>query len=195
MAYVRGNCPIRIYRPQRSLSHDLNPISTATDILGEDLWAEIRPTTGELLDLTPGGGQLRRLELWLDSRYDLDNGYLVEVKRPRTINGTRSAVEEIAATSLSEGATSITLPRTTGFRAGDHIVVSGGGSAEQAKVKAVAALTLTLYADCALTNAYDAGATVRASRVYQVVDQLQPEEVGPYRRAVLREVSFAAVVS
>jgi len=175
--------------------HNLNVLRDLEDVYGADVWAVVKPTESEIIDMGVQSDTARRLDLWLESKYDLDVGYLVEVKRTRVLDGTRAALQTTLSADAAVGAVTLSVADETGFRSGDALVVWDEASAwEETRVRSVGTERLTLHTDCALQAAYSTGAVVRASRLYRVMDQRIPEDVGPYRVALLQHVASRMVV-
>ena len=193
---MRGTHLARIYRPAPGRKHDLNVVRSLVDVTGEDVWVMVRPVEGELIELSPGTIPVRAMHLWVSSDVDLDFGYFVELKRTRVLDGDREVVEQALLANVAAGATSLSVARTTGFRSGDGVVVwDGSNTWEDTKVRTVGDTSLTLYADSALVGAYIAGAIVRASRMYRVEAIPEPDDVGPWRVALIKHTLRQLVVS
>lgn len=193
---ARGESLVRIYRQIQTREHDLNPIRGLVDVYGADVPAIVKPMQSEVIELVPGAHVARRLELWIESEYDLDVGYLVDVKRTRIGDGVREVVSAELAEATEVGDTTLAVDTVVGFRSGDAVLLWDGDDAwEESRVRSVATGVITLYEDCAVQAVYDEGSAVVASRMYRVEDQRIPEDVGPYRVALLQHVARALAVA
>jgi len=193
---MRGTHLARVYRPAPNRKHDLNVVRGLVDVSGNDVWVTVRPADGEIIDLNPGSVPVRAMNLWMPSKYDLDIGYFVELKRTRVLDGEREVVEEELVSGVVSGVTSLSVAKTTGFREGDGVVVwDGDDTWEDTKVRTVGATTLTLYSDCALVGDYAVGSVVRASRMYRVEALPEPDDVGPFRVAYIKHTLRQLAVS
>lgn len=192
---ARGTHRARIYRSGQNVQHDLNLVRNLVDVYGADVWATVKSTDGEIIDMSPGVQVARRIEMWVTVDYDLDIGYLVELKRTMVLDGARTVVQQALTSMVTAGSTLMPVAQTTGFRSGDDVVISDGTTWEQSKVQSVGPTVLGLYADCALKAGYSAGSIIRASRMWRVVDIPIPDDVGPYRVAVLQHVAHALAVT
>lgn len=181
---------VRIFRASRERKHDLHSVLTTEDIYGADQNAIIVESEAEYIaDLAGVGGITRHpARIIVPDSIDLDEGYLLEVKKPMVLDGAWQAVEATTTAALSVGATSVPLTRTIGFGVGDQVLVKDGSGEELTKVKTVGATSLTLYADVALESGYASGATVRAARYFQVVAVKWPHEVAGHREADIQEI-------
>lgn len=195
MSIVRGTHLLRVYRQVQGKRHDLNAVRSLVDVNGEDVWGIVKPVQSEIIDIGPGSQVSRRVELWMDSELDLDIGYLVELKRTRVLEGQREVIEEALTSGAAAGSTTLHVASTVGFRKGDAVLLwDGSTSWEESRVQDFDASSLTLYADCALTGSYQTNDYVRVARMFRVVDQRIPEDVGPYRVAVLQHVAHQLAV-
>ena len=192
---ARGTHRARIYRSAQNVQHDLNLVRNLVDVYGADVWATVKPTDGEIIDMSPGVQVARRIEMWVTTDYDLDIGYLVELKRTKVLDGARTVVQQALTSNVTAGSTLMPVAQTTGFRSGDDVVISNGTTWEQSKVQSVGPTVLGLYADCVFKAGYAAGSVIRASRMWRVVDIPIPDDVGPYRVAVLQHVAHALAVT
>lgn len=195
MSIVRGTHLLRVYRQAQVKRHDQNALRSLIDVNEADVWGIVKPTQSELIDIGPGSQVSRRIELWMDSELDLDTGYLVELKRTRVLEGQREVIEEDLTSGAAAGSTTLQVASTVGFRKGDAVLLwDKSTNWEESRVQDFTATSLTLYSDCALTGGYGAGDVVRVARMYRVIDQRIPEDVGPYRVAVLQHVAHQLAV-
>jgi hypothetical protein len=190
---LKGTVPIRIYRNIMTRHHDLNVTDSQLDTGLVDIWALFKPSGGEIVDMLPGSQPaVRRAELWLDSRYDLDFGYIVQVFRPMVLDGEHMRVSSTLTSQVTAGHTLLRVASTLGFQPGDLCVVTGTVT-EQVKLRSVGATSLTVYTDSELRQTHALGSTVTPCRFYSVLDIKVPEGIGPYRVATLMETKLAAI--
>ena len=172
---------VRIYRASQQVQHDLNLLRTLEDVNGHDVPALAKTSTMEVLEVVAGVAMSRYMDLWIESRYECDYYFCVELKKSRKLKGYLDTVQEALTAAVNAGDTSLTLPKTVGFGAGDMVVVSDGTNMEEVRVKNVDGNNLTLYNDNQLEHNYAAGTLVRASTFWQVIKAQGPEVIGPTR--------------
>jgi len=180
--------PIRIYRGSVDLGHDLNAVLALEDIYGEDKMAVFTESDAEYVTAVAEVGLSQHPALLIvDNETDLDEGYYIEVKKPMRLNGSWVPVETTTSGGVSPGDTEIPVSRTTGFSPGDQVLIKDSNNSELVRVKSVGSSSITVYDDLSLTNDYDAGTTVRATRFFRVVSVRWPYQTAPYRAADLLE--------
>lgn len=180
---------IRVFRTSRSAAHDLHSVLATEDIYGVDKPAIVIESPAEFIaELTDVGGiSVHPARAIVANDVDLDEGYYVEVKKPMVLDGSWQAVETTLSSAASIGDTVLSVVSSTGFGPGDQVLVKDDDGEELTKVKSVGAGGLTLYADVALQRAYEAGATVRAARYFQVLAVKWPHNVAGHREADMQE--------
>lgn len=186
---------VRIYRASQKVQHDLNLLRTLEDVNGHDVWALAKTSTMEVLEIVAGVAMTRYMDMWIESRYECDYHFCVELKKSRKLKGLLEVVEEPLATEADIGDLTLALPKTVGFGAGDMVVISDGTNMEEVRVKGVTAEGLTLYSDNGLEYGYAPGTTVRASTFWQVIKAQGPEVVGPVRVVTMQQLGRHEKVS
>ena len=186
---------VRIYRASQEYKHDLNILRTLEDVNGEDVWAMIRTSDMDILDITVGLAMIRYCTMHIDSRHDCDYHYALELKKSRVLHGIKEPVQEALAVAATAGALTLTLPKTVGFGQGDMVVIGNGEHWEEVRVKSTTSSQLRLYSDNGLQYSYDTGALVRASSFWQVVKAQGPEVIGPTRIVTLAQLGRHEAVS
>ena len=195
MGLMAKSNKVRIYRASQKLQHDMNLLRTLEDVNGEDVWALAKTSTMEVLEVVAGVAMTRYMDLWIESRYECDYHFCVELKKSRKLKGLLEVVEEQLVSQATAGATELVLPKTIGFGAGDMVVISDGVNTEEVRVKAVNATNLCLYSDNGLEYTYAAGTLVRASTFWQVIKAQGPEVIGPTRVVTMEQLGRHEAVS
>lgn len=174
--------PCRVWRDRLTQRHDLSFLRNAQDIYGVDKWCRLMPSEAELLPL-PGMGELGMVghpaNIWFPRGLDVSEGYMIQVKKPRVINGEREAIagELVSVAAIDDVV--LDLDTVTGFESGDEVTVDDGTNDQRVRIKTVSGRRLTLYAECELKFAFAIGTDVTADTFYKIISVMTPHGVGP----------------
>ena len=126
--------------------------------------------------------------LLLERNVDVGSGYVIEVKKLRTVGGVRETVTAAIASTVSQNATSFTVDEVYGFEPGDVCIIEEGSTFDVFKLSSALGTTLTTFTEMGVSNVYTTAAVVAVKSLWIVDMELIPQMVGPYHRLTVRSV-------
>ena len=183
----------RVYQEVRTKRHDLSSWKSTTDVYGEDQKCRLMPSEAEVFEFAAGGqlGQtLRPAEIWLPGDTDAGEGYVIEVKKARVINGAMEPVSATLKANAAEAAVTLVVDKTVGFSPSDKCTIDDGSNDQRVMVKSVSGAVITLHADSALDYAFAVDdTTIEVDNFYKVQSVVVPHGVGPIVKLVVMETA------